>query len=126
MWLRKFKSKSWFSAKKGPESRAADIGFNWKLIKLCQTYCLEVCWMFVLAGQIFLRRLNQTGDKWLSVPDIGDWLVMDGNRMVNSGLTFFGEFTYFLNCNFKNYTRNNSYHFSKIKTLLFKKHFQYF
>ncbi|XP_024084335.1 GPI ethanolamine phosphate transferase 2 [Cimex lectularius] len=28
----------------------------------------------VLALQVFLRKLNQTGDKWAHLPDIGDWL----------------------------------------------------
>lgn len=103
MWFRKFKSASWFSAKRSTEPSTSDIGFNWQLIKWCQTYYLEVCWIVVLVGQIFLRRLNQTGDKWLSVPDIGDWLVMDGNRMVNSVFTFFGEYEFYVPMvNFKN------------------------
>ncbi|XP_063720606.1 uncharacterized protein LOC134847183 isoform X2 [Symsagittifera roscoffensis] len=28
-----------------------------------------------------IRKFNQTGDKWLSYPDIGDWLLQDGNQL---------------------------------------------
>lgn len=30
----------------------------------------------LMLGHRFLRKLNQTGDKWASLPDIGDWLEM--------------------------------------------------
>lgn len=43
-------------------------------------------WLHLLALHLLARRLNQTGDKWLSLPDIGDWLVMDEHRLA---LSFF-------------------------------------
>lgn len=39
-------------------------------------------WRFAfLLCHVFIKRLNQTGDKWLAVPDVGDWLVEDENRV---------------------------------------------
>lgn len=32
-------------------------------------------------SHIILRRLNQTGDKWLNVPDIGDWFIREENKV---------------------------------------------
>lgn len=29
---------------------------------------------------VFVRRLNQTGDKWIKIPDVGDWFVMPDNK----------------------------------------------
>lgn len=53
----------------------------------------EICWMrqigwiLLFGGHLIGRRLNQTGDKWLNVPDIGDWLQMDEHRLANSFFT---------------------------------------
>lgn len=41
-------------------------------------------WILLFLGHLIARRLNQTGDKWLNVPDIGDWLQMEENRIWNS------------------------------------------
>lgn len=41
-------------------------------------------WLLLFCGHLIARRLNQTGDKWLMVPDIGDWLQMEENRIWNS------------------------------------------
>lgn len=51
-----------------------------------------ISWAFLFGIHVFLRRLNQTGDKWLTVPDIGDWLTMEPNRLWNSIFTIFGKF----------------------------------
>lgn len=44
----------------------------------------QLQWILLFLGHLIARRLNQTGDKWLSVPDIGDWLQMEENRIWNS------------------------------------------
>lgn len=36
-------------------------------------------WIVIALSHIFLRRLNQTGDKWLHIPDTGDWFVKEDN-----------------------------------------------
>lgn len=41
-------------------------------------------WALLFSGHLIARRLNQTGDKWLNIPDIGDWLQMEENRIWNS------------------------------------------
>lgn len=32
-------------------------------------------WIFFFAMHLVLRRFNQTGDKWINLPDIGDYVV---------------------------------------------------
>lgn len=41
-------------------------------------------WIGLMILHRFLRRLNQTGDKWAFLPDIGDWLSEDKNIEVLS------------------------------------------
>lgn len=55
-------------------------------------------WISLLAAHLIARRLNQTGDKWLMQPDIGDWLTMDENRLWNSFFVFASLCFLFLNC----------------------------
>lgn len=50
-----------------------------------------VSWLTVFVAMAIVRRLNQTGDKWLSVPDVGDWLVMASHRDWLSVWTATGE-----------------------------------
>lgn len=45
-------------------------------------------WVLLFCGHLLARRLNQTGDKWLAEPDIGDWLVLDECRLWNSLFVF--------------------------------------
>lgn len=44
----------------------------------------QLQWILIYIGHLIARRLNQTGDKWMKVPDIGDWLQMDEHRIWNS------------------------------------------
>ncbi|KAK0064954.1 GPI ethanolamine phosphate transferase 2 [Biomphalaria pfeifferi] len=53
------------------------------------TNCCSAKDLFVLLAYVFvilsmlrvLRRWNQTGNKWLDNPDIGDWLVLPENKL---------------------------------------------
>lgn len=44
----------------------------------------QLTWAILFCGHLVGRRLNQTGDKWLNVADIGDWLQMEEHRSWNS------------------------------------------
>lgn len=44
----------------------------------------QLKWALLFGGHLIARRLNQTGDKWLNTPDIGDWLQREENRIWNS------------------------------------------
>lgn len=53
----------------------------WCVIK---QFFFEFNWLVLLMILLLGRRMNQTGDKWLNLPDIGDFLVADQNRFWNS------------------------------------------
>lgn len=40
----------------------------------------QLKWALLFCGHLIARRLNQTGDKYLNTPDIGDWLQMEEHR----------------------------------------------
>lgn len=48
-------------------------------------------WTIVLLSHCGLSHLNQTGDKWLSVPDVGDWLIEGNHRCWNSWFVGVGK-----------------------------------
>lgn len=48
-------------------------------------------WSFIFVLHTFLRRLNQTGDKWLDLPDISDHLIQEENKILLSWFVFAGE-----------------------------------
>lgn len=58
----------------------------------------QLKWALLFGGHLIARRLNQTGDKWLSVQDIGDWLEMDENRLWNSLFMFASLLLLYLVC----------------------------
>lgn len=58
----------------------------------------QLKWIALFCGHLIARRLNQTGDKWLSIPDIGDWLQMEENRTWNSLFMSAALFLTYLTC----------------------------
>lgn len=49
------------------------------------------CWLGLLFLHRILRKWNQTGDKWASLPDVGDWLVQQEHRAHLSVVLLFGN-----------------------------------
>uniref|UniRef100_A0A336LZZ4 CSON006523 protein n=1 Tax=Culicoides sonorensis TaxID=179676 RepID=A0A336LZZ4_CULSO len=54
-----------------------------------------VTWILFFVAHILTRRLNQTGDKWINVPDFGDSLMKEEHKMYLSLFTIFGIVTVF-------------------------------
>lgn len=52
-------------------------------------------WLAFFLSHTFARRLNQTGDKWINLPDLGDYLVKEENKMFLSFFVVFGLITVF-------------------------------
>lgn len=61
-------------------ARNVEAELVWPPLRWCFNYRVEIAWFAVLSLMATVRRLNQTGDKWLSVPDVGDWFQMEANR----------------------------------------------
>lgn len=55
-----------------------------KVKNFVEQFFVEMSWLVLFAILLFGRRLNQTGDKWLNLPDIGDFLGMEQHRFWNS------------------------------------------
>lgn len=53
-------------------------------------------WIVLLILHRILRKLNQTGDKWSHIPDIGDWLVLPENKLLLSAVFSLGKIKIFL------------------------------
>jgi len=54
--------------------------FNYREIELRSVPQVTVkCFAFLLL-HIVIRRLNQTGDKWINLPDVADWLHAENNQ----------------------------------------------
>ncbi|XP_059613175.1 GPI ethanolamine phosphate transferase 2 [Phlebotomus argentipes] len=77
----------------GELRRFKSVSLSTDLSHLQKLHSVVLKYVGLLLSHIFLRRLNQTGDKWLSVPDIGDWFVTEENKM---SLSWFFIFTLFL------------------------------
>lgn len=58
----------------------------------------QASWLHLFVMHLLARRLNQTGDKWLALPDIGDWLVMDDHRLVHSFFVITSLLLMIINC----------------------------
>jgi len=48
-------------------------------------------WLGLLFLHRILRKWNQTGDKWASLPDVGDWLVQQEHRAYLSFVLLLGN-----------------------------------
>ncbi|KAJ8307670.1 hypothetical protein KUTeg_014774 [Tegillarca granosa] len=62
-----------------------DLGNDIRMQEHCRFYkSIIIGCVAVLVLCRILRTWNQTGDKWLNIPDIGDWLVRPENKLVLS------------------------------------------
>lgn len=48
-------------------------------------------WLGLLFLHCILRKWNQTGDKWASLPDVGDWLIQQEQRTYLSVVLLLGN-----------------------------------
>lgn len=59
-----------------------------------ETLKQKIGWIPLMALTTFCRRLNQTGDKWVNIPDVGDWL--QSNNFYSKLFCGFGKFAVFI------------------------------
>nr|CAD7430886.1 unnamed protein product [Timema monikensis] len=57
---------------------------------------------FLLVLHRILRKMNQTGDKWASLPDIGDWLVQPGQKTFLTAVFLLGLLGVCVSCHYLN------------------------
>ncbi|KAK3927343.1 GPI ethanolamine phosphate transferase 2 [Frankliniella fusca] len=58
-----------------------------------QSYFTQFQLFCIMVGHRILRKLNQTGDKWASLPDIAGWLEMAEHKVILSFVFVFGLIT---------------------------------
>lgn len=63
----------------------------------------------LLLGHRFLRKLNQTGDKWASLPDISDWLKMPEHQVYLTLIFLAGKYAVVFILNYKKITSYRAY-----------------
>lgn len=66
-----------------------------------QTYSFadsQLQWIFLFVCHAVAQHLNQTGDKWAHLPDIGDWLLMDEHLSWNSLFSGVSIILVYVNC----------------------------
>jgi ethanolaminephosphotransferase len=55
-------------------------------------------WLGLLFLHRVLRKWNQTGDKWASLPDIGDWLIQQEQKTYLSVVLLLGNLHFLIFC----------------------------
>lgn len=90
MLLKKRQSDQWFLnaelLKNENQKKRANV---WNIF---EQFFVELSWFTIFVILLVGRRLNQTGDKWLNLPDIGDFLVMEHHRFWNSCVVVICEY----------------------------------
>ncbi|BFY99169.1 hypothetical protein BsWGS_02209 [Bradybaena similaris] len=69
--------------------KGADSKSNVHSIGLSEFLHVSASLICVLVLLRILRRWNQTGNKWIDVPDFGDWLILSENKMYLSMVAVF-------------------------------------
>lgn len=72
---------------------AAELAQNGSTQGYVQKKCFK--WFLFLLMHLILRKLNQTGDKWINEPDIGDHLNEEKNKFLLFFVFILGTFIIF-------------------------------